>query len=145
MLLICGCSRGYDVDFPFDRSKAAGTWVFESGPPGVVEALGTNARLSKVVLRNDGTAEYHMIPLQTILDLSVVKTTSSQWKVVSGTNIWLFGNEHYGSQKVWTIMLETEETGEGFDVGRLKSGDNILVYKPDAESDDEPIIFRREK
>lgn len=144
-LLSFGCSKRYDVEFPFDKTNAVGTWVLKSAPSAALSTLGTNAQLSRIILRGDGMVEYRAFPFQAVLDLSVIRSTASHWKVISGTNIWLFGNEHYGRRNVWTIMLETDERGVELDVGRSRSGDEMLVYKPDAKSDDEPVLFQRVK
>jgi len=143
--LSCGCSRGYEVGFQFDKTNAVDTWVLKSAPQVAIQALGTNAQACTIVLKNNGVAEYSMLPLQTKLDLTVVRSAPSQWRIVSGTNIWLFGNEQYGGKKVSKIIVETDYVGAGFEVGRLGAGDDVLIYKPDAESDDEPLIFRRFK
>jgi len=144
-LVFSGCSRDYDVNFPFDKTNVVGTWVLKSAPDAAFKTLGTNGHAPMVIFKSDGSAEYNTFPVQTVFDLNTIRSMPSQWKVVSGTNIWLFGNERYGSQNVWEVTLETDERGLELDVGRLRSGEYILIYKPDANSDDAPVIFMRTK
>src|SRR2546427_327712 len=135
LLLSClGCYRNYEVDFPLQQSDLLGAWVLSSAPLVATNGFSSNIVSTALHLNRDGKAVYASFPIQERLDPGASKSRVDQWALSSGMGTWDLSDEGNGKRHIWQVRMQTEKMGVQLTVGREHSGDLILVYHPEANS-----------
>lgn len=141
ILAFCGCSRDYKVNIQLQSNEVVGDWSPSIAPQAVRQILPTNG-LSEVslILNSDGTANFNSLPFQELVDSKSMRNL--RWAIVSGKGKWDLSDDGDNGRHVWHLRVVTPAIGLQLTVGKDKSGQTILAYKPDPDNDDHSVIYK---
>jgi hypothetical protein len=138
---VVGCSRNYAVNIDLKSNDIIGQWIPISTPSAVTKLLTTNSSLTKLDLHPNGTADLHFFPIE---DLTFSgQAPVSTWSVVTGPCKWGLRDWGVQGKHIWKVEIETQTKGIGLTVGKLSSGQLILVYTPDPDKAESVKLQRR--
>lgn len=140
--LLGGACRKYEIDIPLQPSDVVGSWTLASAPSKVNNAIPTGKKAVGVTFQDGGKANYTIFPIPNNLILGANPSRNSSWTFLSGNGTWSIADEGTANRHIWHVRLQTDKVGLQITVGKDSSGNLILVFHPDANSN-ESLIFRR--
>ncbi len=139
-VFMIGCPRKHAVNINVKSNDLSGQWSLVSAPASVSKLLGTNASRSGFTLKSNATAILLFFPMENFEPSA--PRLGSQWSVTSGECKWDLRDWGDHGRHLWKLELETETRGIGLTVGKLASGELVLIYTPDPDKD-ETVLFKR--